>query len=229
MTPSPMFPNSQLYTVVVNGMGVPMLVPMNSYPGEDVVGTNSTTTATGQTDATTLNDSANELSELAALHQSLLVGGQLVATGTGGDDGTSNLPVSTVRKPWLDAPDNSVPFDSAGALALPNVGSTGIVTTFTVPDGLDGVINAYSWNFIGGGFVQGQGDVVAQVLRNGAAVRNYDNILVEKGSVGIPRPIAPLRLYSGDVIQLLVNHVANALLLGNVVASFVGYFYPSRS
>jgi hypothetical protein len=216
----------QLYTVVVNGMGVPMLVPQNTYPGQDVTGGNSVYTNTGQTDAITLNDSANALGELAALHNILLTGNQLISTGSAGEP--QQIPISTIRKPWLDAPDNAVPFDPAGAATLGVVGTQIIPVTFTVPDGMDGVINAYSWNFIGGGFVQGSGDLIAQVFRNDAPIRNYDNILVEKGSVAIPRPIAPLRIFSGQIISLVVSHVANALLNGNVVASFVGYFYPSQ-
>ena len=42
-----------------------------------------------------------------------------------------------------------------------------MVVTLVVPDGYDGVINAYSWNFTGGGFAQGGGDLQAQVLNNG--------------------------------------------------------------
>ena len=74
------------------------------------------------------------------------------------------------------------------------------------------------------------GSFSAQILNNGAAVRNYDNILVQKGTVEIPRPISPLRIYSGRTYQIVINHLANALLNGNLVnAGFVGYFYPSMS
>jgi hypothetical protein len=98
----------------------------------------------------------------------------------------------------------------------------------TVPDGMDGVINRLSWNFTGGGFVQGSGDIQAQLFRNGAAVRNFDNMLVEKGSIGTARPISPIRVYAGQIITLVVNHLANGLLNGNLVGSLVGYYYPIR-
>jgi hypothetical protein len=180
------------------------------------------------TDNYSLNNAANDLSELAILHNQLLTTGKLIITGTGGD--TAPLPTySTVRRPWLDAPEGAVPFDPQTAVALGAVGTIVTVVSLTVPDGYDGVINAYSWNFTGAGFVEGSGDLIAQVLRNTAAVRNYDNILVEKGTIAQPRPISPLRVYSGQIISLTVNHVANPLLVGNLVASFVGYFYPSAS
>jgi hypothetical protein len=218
----------QLFTMQLSDMGEPQLVPYPPMVGNDLGGQQGYyVQRTGQTDATSLNDYANALGELASLHNTLLVSGQLIATGVAGEP--QPTPISTIRKPWLDAPDNAVPFDEAASALLPAVAALATVVTFTVPDGMDGVITAYSWNFVGGGFVQGNGDLIAQVTRNGAAVRNYSNILVEKGNIAIPRPIAPLRLYSGDVIALTIFHAANALLIGNVVASFVGYFYPSQS
>ena len=33
-----------------------------------------------------------------------------------------------------------------------------------MPLGYDGVINAYSWNFLGASFVDGSGDIVVQIL-----------------------------------------------------------------
>ena len=175
-----------------------------------------------------LNQTANSLLELSGLHDTLLVNGQLIGTGTG-DSGSGANPATTIKKPWLDAQDGAVPFDQQTAAPLGIVGTTASVVSITVPTGYDGVINAYSWNFTGGGFVQGSGDLVAQVLRNGVSIRNYNNILTEKGSPQIARPIAPLRLYSNDVISLTVNHVANVMLTGNLIGSFVGWFYPSAS
>jgi hypothetical protein len=180
------------------------------------------------TNPSSLNDSANGLLELANLHNTLLVGGQLVASGTG-DNTNAQLPTYVVNRPWVEPPEGSVPFDPQIAIALPAVAATAVIVALVVPDGYDGVINAYSWNITGGGFVQGSGDLQVQMLRNGAAIRNYDNILVEKGTISTPRPISPLRVYSGQAISLVINHVANGLLAGNVIGCFSGYFYPSLS
>jgi hypothetical protein len=217
------------YYTVVDEMGTPFTFPVPMPIGLDYGGEqeNGVTKNIGITSASTVNDYANALDELAALHNTLLVNGQLIATGSSGEP--QPVPVATIRKPWLDAPDNAVPFDPGGAAVLGAVGGTQTIVTHVVDPGMDGVITAYSWNFIGGGFVQGSGDLVAQVLRNGTPVKNYEAILVEKGSVAIPRPIAPLRIYSNDVMTIVVTHAANALLNGNVVASMVGYDYPSQS
>jgi hypothetical protein len=183
------------------------------------------------TNALTVNQAATGLLELASLHATLLVGNSLIASGTG-DDKDKQDPYYTVRRPWLDMPEGGVPFDPEEAVDLPNLvlpsGNT-LVVSHTVPDGYDGVINAYSWNFLGGGFTEGSGDLVVQLLRDGVPIRNYDNITVEKGTIAEARAISPLRIYSKQTISLVINHVANPLLNGNVVGSLVGYDYPAMS
>jgi hypothetical protein len=219
------------YYIVRDYMGVPQIVYADLTPGENVVGSTGGIVQGDLSSGTTtggLNQQANGLLELANLHNTLLTQNQLVCSGTG-DNASAQLPTTVVTRPWLDSPEGSVPFDPQLAVALPAVAGSTVVVTLVVPDGYDGVINAYSWNFTGGGFVQGSGDIQVQILRNGAAVRNYDNILVEKGTIAAPRPISPLRVYSGQILTLVVNHIANALLNGNVVGCFSGYFYPSMS
>lgn len=180
------------------------------------------------TNLTTVNNTATGLLELATLHNRLLVGNSLIASGTG-DDKAKQDPTYVVQRPWIEEPEGAVPFDPQLSVALGVVGVTTTIVELVVPDGYDGSIKRYSWNFTGGGFVQGSGDLVVQVLRDGAPVRNYDNITVEKGTIATPRDISPLRVYSKQTISLVINHVANALLNGNVIGSFVGYFYPSLS
>jgi hypothetical protein len=175
------------------------------------------------------NQVTNDLSELATLHNtklSVLFG---INTGTG-DSAAMQMPTTVIKRPWIDPPDGSLSYDEHGKGTLPIVGGTvATIVQFVVPDGYDGVINAFSWNFTGGGFVNGSGDIIVQLLRNGAPIRNYDNILVEAGSIGTPRPISPIRIYSGQVITLTINHFANPLLVDDVVGSIQGYFYPSMS
>lgn len=226
------------YYVGVNSAGQPIAVPTGAplgfYAGSivgatPIVPTMSNST-TNSTTATTVNTVANQMLELAALHNSLLVNGQLIGTGQG-DDTSSPNPTTTVKRPWLDEPDGSVPFDPEIAVAMGAEVTPvqHVIVTLTVPQGYDGVIKGFNWNFTGGGFVQGDGSLQAQILRNGIPVRNYDNILTERGSYEVARPISPLRIYSLDVIQLVVNHLSNGLLSGNLLGGFVGYFYPSAS
>lgn len=181
------------------------------------------------TDNDNINDPGMMLNELAAMHANFLVGMDLIGTGTGG--GTSDfsgVPNLVIRRPWLEPPDGFVSYDEQSVADLPIVGSSVIVTTVTVPDGMDGVINALSWNFVGGGFSQGGGDIVVQIRRNTAPIRNFQNILVEKGTIDIPRIVSPIRVYSKEVIDIYVTHSANPGLNGSVVGCLQGYFYPSK-
>lgn len=170
-----------------------------------------------------MNNSARGLQELTHLYMGLFVSSTL-------DSAQPNSPPPTtiVNRPWVTPPEGFVPFDGAAAIALPAVGLAQVLA-ITVPDGHDGVINQFSWNFTGGGFVQGSGDIIVQVQRDGVAVRNFENILVEKGTIGVARPISPIRVYNKQVISIVVNHAANALLNGFIVGSLVGYFYPTQN
>lgn len=181
-----------------------------------------------RTAAMTVNDEAAQLGELSALHNQFLVNGQLISQGTGSDT-TSVNPVTTIKKPWIDPPDGARSFDEQQSVVLGIVGVTTTVVSLRVPEGYDGVINAISWNYTGGGFVEGSGDLIAKILRSGAAVQNYDSIKVQKGSIQIPRSISPLRIYSNQVIELTVTHAANGILNGNIVGCLQGYFYPSAN
>jgi hypothetical protein len=223
----------QPYYVQFDAMGIPRIVPSNVPTGNNMVGylgqANLHQGPTGDvTDISSLNQTANGLAELATLHNTLLVNNLLVSSGTG-SDAAAQSPTYVVQRPWLSMPEGGVPFDQSNTVNMPAVGLSAVVVTLIVPDGYDGVINAYSWNDLGGGFTSGSGDLQVQLLRNGAPIRNYDNILVEKGTPEIPRQISPLRIYSGQTIQIVINHLANPLLAGNINGSLVGYFYPSMS
>ena len=226
--------------LLYNDRGEPIVYEDNLPPGREVVqprGLNFNFPAGGNfTNPTSMNQAANALGELATLHNTVIAGGNAIATGTGGGNPTDNYaarhPTFVVRRPWLDMPDGGIPFDQQQTDVLGAVGSQVAGATVVVPIGYDGVINGFSWNFnptTAVLFGQGSGDLQAQILRNGAAVRNYDNILVEKGCVLATRPINPIRVYSGQVMGIVINHVANVLLVGNVTTAFMGYFYPSMS
>lgn len=135
----------------------------------------------------------------------------------------------TASYPWGDFPIGHIPFDTVGTVALPALaGDTDIpfVPQVIVPNGFDGVITSYSLNFRGGGFVDGSGDIVWKLLRNGQPIRNFERIISERGSVTSQRSVNNIRIYSGDTITAIVNHVANGVLNGSVIASLTGHFYP---
>ena len=179
------------------------------------------------TNVFTLNDTAENLAELAYLHGTQLGLLGSISTGSGGNEPGMQT-VDSVKRPWIDPPEGYSSFDAASSIALPAVGISGTIVSFLVPDGWDGVVNAFSWNFTGAGFNEGSGDLVVQILRNDAAVRNYDNITVSKGTIPIPRPISAIRIYSKQLVSIRITNVTGGLLTGNVVGSLVGYIYPSK-
>lgn len=130
--------------------------------------------------------------------------------------------------PWVTPPAGFDSFDNNGVVALPAVGASAFIIQFRVPAGYDGVIKRISHNTAFGGFVNGSGDISWRILVGGVAARNYNNMLSEMGSQQIPRDVAGIRVFSGQLVQYQVNHVGNAALNGNVVATVGGWFYPRR-
>jgi len=218
-------PQMQLYYVGYDAIGNPILIPYTLVPASSYTEIGVDPAVQGNEGVAPFqgNVVAGGLDELAQLHQSTLANKEGIASGTSDPDNRRTL----VRKPWLDAPDGSIPFDPELAIALPAIGANQVVVSHEVPEGYDGVINAYSWNFTNGNFVDGDGSIVAQMLRNGTPIRNYNNITVQKGCIQIPRPIAPLRIFSKQVISIVIFNVSS-ILSGNIIASLVGYDYPSK-
>ena len=159
------------------------------------------------------------LLELGSLHQNYVKGLNVLAAS----DPSKNL---ITKQPWLDEPSGSEPFDAQNNIALPAIGASATVLSYTVPIGFDGVVKALSNNLTVCGFTEGDGSIIWRLFINGRAVRNFSNILVEKGTIQIPRPISPLRLFSGDQISWIVYNISSALV-GGTVCSLSGYIYPS--
>lgn len=182
----------------------------------------------------TPNQSTIDLTELSALHQTILGGGGLAPlTGTADTSGISVTPSSQedyfVRKPWLDPPDGSIPIDVQNGTALPGAPLPSgliLVCTFTIPDGFDAVVNGYNCNFTGGGFVGFSGDIIWTMQIDSRPVEGLELIQNERGSIQVPRIVSPFRIKSGQVLSFYVNHVNNVGLNGQTVCGFSGYRYP---
>lgn len=139
-------------------------------------------------------------------------------------------PASSDRPPWVEPPAGAEPFEAVAVIATPAVGSSGVVLSFRVPYGFDGVIRRLSHNYTGGGFVQGSGDLIWRLTRDGAAVRNFESLAVEFGSIQDPRKIDPIRIFSGQLISYVVEHAPTSGLPvagTRIVCSLGGYFYPT--
>lgn len=141
--------------------------------------------------------------------------------------GSGSVDVLANDAPWNEQPFNSIPFYPKTSISLPAVGSPDtLVTRLIVPDGHDGVIRQISCNFAGGSLAPGSGNIVWRILRNNIPVTNFDNMIAEYGTIDQPVEISGIRIASNDVVDFVVNHVANASLNGLVICAFEGYFYP---
>jgi len=178
---------------------------------------------------------AQQLNTLAQLHYHTVSTGILASTSVV----PAGSPPLQVRRPWLDPPEGYSPYDAADGLALPAVGAasttnlttalgSAAVLSFSVDDGYDGVINALSCNFLGGGFADFSGDIVWTLYADSKPIRNFQSITSQKGTVQQPRQVSPIRIYANQVITWVVTHVGNVVLNGNVVCTLTGFVYPNR-
>lgn len=160
------------------------------------------------------NPCSNPMLELGSIHQNYV-------------KGVPPDPNLVITPPWLSEPSGSEPFDAQAGVAIPGIGANALVLSYTVPIGSDGVVNSLSCNLTVCGFVEGDGSLIWRLFINQRAVRNFSNILVEKGTIQIPRPISPLRVFSGDTIQWYIYNISS-ILVGDTVCSLNGYIYPSQ-
>lgn len=131
--------------------------------------------------------------------------------------------------PWVFPPAASVSFDNIAYIALPAVGVTAAIVTFTVPDGMHGVISRIANVYVGGGFTEGSQppQLTWQILHNGVAVRNYDSIPASLGATANPSQISGIFIKEGQQIILQITN--NSLVVGGAFSGgrLGGWFYPA--
>jgi hypothetical protein len=162
----------------------------------------------------------NDLLEFAMTQEATFGGGK----GFGPTHGNPSDDGDTIA----GYPSGHIPFIPKGAIALPTVGGEATIVEFTVPVGYNGVITELTNVYLGGGFDPTAASIVWRVLANNRAIRNFENIVTQTGSLETPAPIPNLRVYAGQVIKMIVYHANNALLNGAVAGGFTGYFYPAK-
>jgi len=136
---------------------------------------------------------------------------------------------------WLYPPINWENLDQIAYAALPAIGSTVTIIQFTVPLGRNGVIKKLANNFVGGGWVEGSGDVLWRILVDGApppGATSYKAIVASLGSPANPVEIAGFRVFENQTVTLVgLNNPAGPS--GGVIVAgqrlggrLVGYLYP---
>jgi len=149
--------------------------------------------------------------------------------------GTALAPVddpqngAAILPPWIYPPADFENIDVSGYVALPAIAAQATIITFTVPQGRNGIIKKVANNFVGGGFTEGSGSIVYQILVDGApppGATTYENILGSLGNPANPVEIPGFRIYENQVITVVVNNVS-ILVAGQLAgARLIGYDYP---
>ena len=125
------------------------------------------------------------------------------------------------------------PFYFQNSVAIPNPGGSATVMQFLVPSGKNGYIWKLAIDYVGAGFVEGNGLVTWKIFRDIAlrkAVKGFNNILASIGQVSNPVEIPPIQIYENEWITVVVyNAVTGPVAAGQVsVSAAVGWFYPKN-
>lgn len=137
--------------------------------------------------------------------------------------------------PWLYQPTNWENVDQINYALVPAIGSTAIIISYVVPPGRNGIINKVACNFVGGGWVEGSGDIVWRILVDGTpppGATSYDSILASLGGPSQPTGIAGFRFFENQVLTFVAfNNPAGAnggvVVAGQRVgARLTGWNYP---
>lgn len=119
---------------------------------------------------------------------------------------------------------------------LPAIGSTVTIISYVVPPGRNGVIYKVANNFVGGGWVEGTGDVIWRILVDGTpppGATSYDTIVASLGNPASPTEIPGFRIFENQVLTLIAFNNPAGPSGGVVVAGqrvggrFVGWNYPT--
>lgn len=138
--------------------------------------------------------------------------------------------------PWIYQPTNWENIDELNYVLLPAIGAQATIISYVVPPGRNGVINKVACNFVGGGWVEGTGDILWRILVDDTpppGANSYDAILASLGSPANPVGIAGFRIFENQVIKLVAFNNPAGPGGGVVVAGqrvggrFLGWNYPT--
>lgn len=134
-------------------------------------------------------------------------------------------------KSYLIDPQSNLPYGAetileGGQVAMPAIGAEASVLRYEVPVGWNGMITNLAIVYTGGGFVSGSGDLVFRFEVGRRPYKTLNAVTIQIGSILGNQDIAGIRVYSGQLLEIFVRHVANVALNSPMVARIGGYVYP---
>jgi len=133
---------------------------------------------------------------------------------------------------WLNPPADAITIHKPGVVAIPAQFTSATVVQVVIPPGKNAVIWQIANNFIGGGFLDGSGEISWQIFRDPLfrrAIYGFDNILSLLGTTQAPTKLsAPIRLFEKEVITLRVTN--NTILAPTQLSTGLlgGWMYDKR-
>jgi hypothetical protein len=128
--------------------------------------------------------------------------------------------------PHLYQPVTGLPFNPSTFITIPVVGVTATILQRTVPNGYYSVINQLGNNFVGGGFVDGSGDLTWQLTLDGVPYPNFDAIIASLGNPANPSLIGAVTARERQIIRLTVTNNAVVVAGQKIGGRLSGYDYP---
>lgn len=133
------------------------------------------------------------------------------------------------RPNFWEPPHYAVPIETSSQpfVAYPAPGAAAAtVLSYTVPNGYRGAIRWMAIVAVGGGFIDGTGNVIWRIQRNSVWVQGYENLTAQIGSWAMPND-APLEVQENETYTVTVEvPAASAVQSGTTGARFRGWLVP---
>jgi hypothetical protein len=130
---------------------------------------------------------------------------------------------------WIYPPVNWENVDQLNYVALPAIATEATIISFQVPTGRNGIINKVACNFVGGGWVEGSGDVLWRILVDGGTppgANSYQAIPASLGSPAQPVGISGFRIFENQIVAVTIFNSAVVVAGQLAGARLCGYLYP---
>lgn len=113
-------------------------------------------------------------------------------------------------------------------IVLPAIGSTQVVVSFTCPRRQNGEIEFIGNQFVGGGWTEGSGAMIWQLLIDGVPVQGFDAILGSMGTMANPGWLGKgaIQFSEGQAIQLQLRNVSVVVNQQVLLGMLRGTFFP---
>lgn len=113
-------------------------------------------------------------------------------------------------------------------ILLPAIGAAQVVVSFTCPRRQNGEIEFVANQFVGGGWTEGTGSIIWQILIDGIPVQGYDSILGSLGTTASAGWLGKgaIQFSENQLVQLRVTNVSIAVAGQILLGLLRGHFEP---